>query len=153
MICKANRTTEDGCASLRQNYMKFDLTIGNPPYNGGLDLRIHKVMETFASPSGKIVFVHPAMFLLSHKFNVKKRAGYDLDTSKFENVHLFDGNNIFNVGLAGAVAVTTWNNEKNGKTVKVNDEAYTKTSYVCDHDEVHIYGKRYKEIKKSSDNI
>lgn len=128
--------------------MKFDLIIGNPPYNGGLDLRIHKVMQNQVTPSGKIVFVHPAMFLLSHKYNVNKRAGYDLDTSKFESVHIFDGNDLFNIGLAVAVAITIWDNGKTNNIVNVRDDAYTNTSYICRHDEVHIYGEKYRDIKK-----
>ena len=43
---------------------KFDLTVGNPPYNGGMDIDIHKA---FSGISQRIVFVHPSTFLISHK--------------------------------------------------------------------------------------
>lgn len=46
--------------------MKFDLTIGNPPYNSGVDIDIHKA---FSGISKRIVFVHPSTFLISHKRN------------------------------------------------------------------------------------
>ena len=44
--------------------MKFDLTIGNPPYNKGVDIEIHK---SFSGISKRIVFVHPSTYLISHK--------------------------------------------------------------------------------------
>ena len=134
--------------------MKFDLIIGNPPYTKGLDLHIHKRLEHCLNDNGKIVFVHPAMFLLSHKYNVGKRPGYDLDTSKLEYVKLFDGNDIFNIGLGVAMAITVWENAKSNDSVNVVDDVFTNESYQCKHDKIHPYGKHYGWIRQwMADNL
>ena len=127
--------------------MKFDLTIGNPPYHRGIDLRIHNAFQECASPCGRIVFVHPAMFLLSHKYNVKNTLSTYIDESKLESVHIFDGNNVFNVGLGVPVAITRWNVAKQNSGIEVKDDLFTNSTYTCNPYEIHMYGGKYGWLK------
>lgn len=127
--------------------MKFDLTIGNPPYHRGIDLRIHNALQECVSPCGRIVFVHPAMFLLSHKYNVKNTLAAYIDESKFESVHIFDGNEVFNVGLGVSVAVTRWDAAKVDSDIEVRDDLYTNSTYKCQPCEIHMYGGKYAWLK------
>ena len=123
----------------------FDVVIGNPPFNNGLDLKIHKVIEPC---SDKIVFVHPSRFAISHKDGVNKNECKDVDMSKFESIHLFWGNELFNIGLFVPVCVSTWKKNKVGNIVMVIDDAFTKTSYDCDCGMVHLHGTMYPVFLK-----
>ena len=125
--------------------MKFDIIIGNPAFNKRLDLKIHKVLEKHAD---KIVFVHPSAFAISHKDGIHKNECEEVDMSKFESLHLFWGNELFNIGLFVPVCVSVWKKDKVGNTVKVIDDAFTKTTYDCDCNMVHLHGKMYPDLIK-----
>lgn len=121
--------------------MRFDLTIGNPPYTNGIDLDIHK---SFSSVSRRIVFVHPSTCLISHKRTSFQRKMGRIDVSKFESAHLLWGNALFNIELYVPVVVSRWVVDKPiGQKVLVQDDAYTHCSYLADYDKVHHYGKDY----------
>ena len=124
---------------------KFDLVVGNPPYNNGMDIDIHKA---FSGISRKIVFVHPSTFLVSHKRNSFNKVMKKIDVSKFESAHLFWGNALFNIQLYVPVVVSRWNADKTDKKVAVVDDAYTNCTYVADYDKVHHYGKDYPRLLK-----
>lgn len=119
---------------------KFDLTIGNPPYNSGLDIDVH---NAFSGISRRIVFVHPSTFLISHKRNSFKKQMKRIDMRKLESAHLLWGNAMFNILLYVPVVVSTWNSEKTDDTVHVIDDAYTQCEYDVDYDKVHHYGRNY----------
>lgn len=132
----------------RNAMKKFDLVVGNPPYNSGLDLRIHKILENCVTDIGKLVFVHPAQFMLAHKDGVAKVGGRDLDITKIESIRLFWGNSIFSTKVWPAFCVSTWLKNKETDEVNVIDDAYTRTNYVCTSNMVHLYGKDYGWIRK-----
>ena len=123
--------------------MKFDLTIGNPPYTSGMDINVHKA---FSEISKRIVFVHPSTFLISHKGNSFNKQMKRIDVSKIETAHLLWGNAMFDIQLYVPIVVSHWNAEKNGKTIKVIDDAFKNGTYVCDYDKVHRFGPRYPEL-------
>ena len=120
--------------------MKFDLTVGNPPYTKGLDIDIHK---SFSGISERIVFVHPSTYLISHKRSSFQKQMKRIDVSKFETAHLLWGNAMFNIQLYVPVVVSSWNAKKTNKEVTVIDDAYNHCTYVTDYDKVHHYGKDY----------
>lgn len=120
--------------------MKFDLTIGNPPYTSGVDIDVHK---SFSGISKRIVFVHPSTFLISHKRNSFKKQMKRIDMRKLETAHLFWGNALFNIQLYMPIVISTWNVEKTNETVHVIDDAYNHCEYDVDYDKVHHYGKDY----------
>lgn len=123
--------------------MKFDLTIGNPPYTSGMDINVHKA---FSGISRRIVFVHPSTFLISHKRNSFKKQMKRIDMRKLESAHLFWGNAMFNIQLYVPIVVSTWNAEKTDETVHVIDDAYGHGEYDVDYDKVHHYGKDYPKF-------
>ena len=125
--------------------MKFDLTIGNPPYTKGLDIDIHK---SLSNVSRRIVFVHPSTYLISHKRSSFQKQMKRIDVSKFDSVHLFWGNALFNIELYVPVVVSRWSEDKLNKQVLVQDDAYTHCTYLAKYDEVHHYGKDYPRFLK-----
>ena len=125
--------------------MKFDLTIGNPPYTKGLDIDIHK---SLSNVSRRIVFVHPSTYLISHKRSSFQKQMKRIDVSKFDSVHLFWGNALFNIELYVPVVVSRWSEDKSNKQVLVKDDAYTHCTYLANYDEVHHYGKDYPRFLK-----
>lgn len=128
----------------RNNMRKFDLAVGNPPYNLGketrVDLKIHKILEETLKDNGKIVFVHPSGFFLSHKYGVSPKN--PIDTKKLESIHMFWGNGMFNIGSFTPLCVTVWDNAKTNDIVTVIDDAYTYSTYECKSDKIHIYGAK-----------
>ena len=119
---------------------KFELTVGNPPYTKGLDIDIHK---SFSKISKRIVFVHPSTFLISHKGKAFEKQMKRIDCSKIESAHLLWGNAMFNIQLYVPIVVSTWDAGKKDGTIEVRDDAYTYSTYVCNYDKVHPYGKDY----------
>lgn len=126
------------CDSL--DTMHFDLTISNPPYTKGLDIDIHKSLSRI---SKRIVFVHPSTYLISHKRSSFQKQMKRIDVSKFDSVHLFWGNALFNIQLYVPVVVSRWDSTKDNTKVMVQDDAYTHCTYLANYDEVHHYGMDY----------
>ena len=118
---------------------KFDLVVGNPPYNNDLDLKIHKILEECVKDDGTIAFVHPADWLITRKFWITPDKGSDVDKAKIESVTLFDGNNIFNIHTP-ILGITIWRKNKDTRQVRVIDRAYTNKEYCTDCDEISRYG-------------
>ena len=71
-----------------------------------------------------------------------------IDVSKFDSVHLFWGNALFNIELYVPVVVSRWSEDKSNKQVLVQDDAYTHCTYLANYDEVHHYGKDYPRFLK-----
>ena len=94
---------------------KFDLILGNPPYNQMIDLDF--VSKSY-DISDYILFVHPSTWLLDEKnkqkkfIDIKNKIGKDL-----EKIIFFNGNGIFGINLFVPCVITTIN--KNKKTNQI----------------------------------
>ena len=145
IVGKPYNFCQDFANEWKKNMMKkIDLVVGNPPYQLGketrVDLKIHRILEDVLKDNGKVVFVHPAGFFLSHKYNVSPKN--PIDASKLESIHMFWGNGIFNIFSFTPLCVTVWNKAKKDDHVIVVDDAYTYSTYECESKKIHIYGAR-----------
>ena len=121
----------------------FDIVFSNPPYNGNIDL---KILQTVFDYADKIIFIHPATFLLDKKF--KKKLYNDVrNTNYLEKAIFVWGNEMFNIGLFCTVAISVWNKKHNSNIVEVIDKGYTGTVYTCDVNDISIHGEYFQKVK------
>jgi site-specific DNA-methyltransferase (adenine-specific) len=98
---------------------KFDIVVGNPPYNQNIDL---KILKKSYEISDKIVFVHPATWLLDEKNKQKRFTSIkDLIGNYLEKSILFNGNFIFGISLFVPCSITYINKEYNGKITVIDE--------------------------------
>lgn len=101
---------------------KFDITVGNPPYNQSIDL---KFLSKSYPLTDKILFVHPSTWLLDEKgINKKFSSSRDLVNGSLKHVTLFNGNGVFGISLFVPCAVTYIDKKYNGSVHildKIND--------------------------------
>jgi hypothetical protein len=119
------------------NVKKFDVVFSNPPYNGNLDLKILKSLFE-QKISKKIVFVHPAGYLLDKKF--KTKLYNDIRNNNYlESVNMFWGNKLFDIKLTYPCCISTWNTNKTNDDCFVYDNAISQTKYVCKINDISIH--------------
>ena len=119
------------------NVKKFDVIFSNPPYNGNLDLKILKSLFE-QKVSDKIVFVHPAGYLLDKKFKTKLYNELR-NTNYLESVNMFWGNKLFDIKLFMPCCISVWNTNKADDNCSVNDNAISKSKYTCKINDISIH--------------
>ena len=98
---------------------KFDIVIGNPPYNDMIDMDF---LQKSYDISDSVLFVHPSLWLLDEKNKQQKFITTKNKISKhLESVVLFNGNGVFNINLFIPCAITYVNKNYNGK-IKVDNK-------------------------------
>jgi hypothetical protein len=124
---------------------KFDVIFSNPPYNGNLDLKILKSLFE-QKVSDKIVFVHPAGYLLDKKF--KTNLYNELrNTNYLESVNMFWGNKLFDIKLFMPCCISARNTHKTSDECEVNDNAVSKAEYSCKINDISVHGKYFQNVK------
>jgi site-specific DNA-methyltransferase (adenine-specific) len=120
---------------------KFDIIIGNPPYNQMIDMEFlcksHDISDV-------VLYVHPSTWLLDEKgkqrkfTNTKEKVGKDLIS-----IELFNGNKLFGIALFVPCLITYFN-----KNLKHND-------IICKDDinNISILYNDIYQINKFSNNF
>jgi hypothetical protein len=121
---------------------KFDIVFSNPPYNHALDIKILNSIKNFVKEA---VIIHPAVFVLDKKF---KSACFNeiRHTNSLEELKIFWGNSIFNIGLYLPLCISKWDFTKKIDLVKITDGAISFSSYICNINDISIYGNEYKKV-------
>jgi hypothetical protein len=131
------------------NVKQFDIIFSNPPYNDGLDLKILKSLFEYKN-SKKIIFVHPAEFLLDKRFRVKLK-NYIRDTNYLEYVYMFWANKLFNIKLFVPCCISIWNTEKTSNKCSVTDTHGHHFS--IEINDISVHGKMYLKFKNFINSI
>ena len=121
---------EDGFNEHMENVWKldkFDITVANPPYNQSIDL---KFLEKSYGLSDKVVFVHPATWLIDEKNKQKKFIKVkELIKDDLVSTTLFNGNVEFGINLFVPCSITYINKDYSGKIKVIDDINNIETEY------------------------
>jgi len=130
--------------------IKFDLCLSNPPYNGGIDLKILQALMNDGgeeSVAKEYIIVHPSTWLLDQKnknnlyINIK-----NMLSGKLKSVKFFNGNLVFGIGLFVPCVIShiVINNSYPNTKVNLFDEEFT----VNDISDITKFGKSWVSIVK-----
>jgi hypothetical protein len=104
---------------------KFDVVIGNPPFNQMIDMLF--VQKSYKI-SDKVLFVHPSTWLLDEKGKQKKfNDTKNLIKEHLESIVLFNGNKLFGIQLFVPCVITYISKNKINKDIKCFDRINEET--------------------------
>jgi len=158
----------EGSTNVQETFMAkmnkaADVTFTNPPYNGGVDLKIITALKE-ANLLKKLVCVHPSTWLVEVKTQLGEKTG-NPTFRKFRNmvrehitrVDMFNGNPVFGIGLFVSCVITEVDFSRKrveGASIKVRDVGCEEYREVFDIDGVTVHGKYWDPtVKEFMDRI
>lgn len=139
------------------NVEKFDIVIGNPPYNQMIDLNF---LEKSYHICEQILFVHPSTWLIDEKNKQKKFIKTkELIKNDLKSITLFNGNKIFNIALFVPCLITYIDRNKKSIGIECYDSIngvnliYDDISQINKYSNKDIYINLKNKINKSDSNL
>lgn len=130
---------------------KFNLSIQNPPFKRKTNLKfLNKSMDI----SDLSIFVHPGSWLIDEKnSNSDFKNAKKIHKNYLEEVIIFNGNKIFNIGLYVPSAITIINKNKKTPGIEVVDNINKIKIRYNDIDEINKFSNmvEYKSILEKID--
>jgi len=133
-----------------------DVTFTNPPYNGGIDLKIIMALKE-AGLLKKLVCVHPSTWLVDVKTQLGEKTGNhlfrkfrDMAREHITRVEMFNGNPIFNVMLFVPCVITEvdFSKKRVAGSIKVKDVGAPDWREVLDINDITVHGKNWDPTVK-----
>jgi site-specific DNA-methyltransferase (adenine-specific) len=125
------------------NDTKFDILVGNPPYNGGVDLKF-LTLAIEKLDVKHLLYVHPSTYLIDRKGNKKFNTIKNLLDGKLKSATLFNGNPVFNIGLFVPCMIIDYDRDYSGKcAVEYFDDKFKADVY-----NITKFGKEWETIVK-----
>lgn len=130
---------------------KFDIVIGNPPYNKNIDLDFLKKSHDI---SDIVLFVHPSVWVMDNKFvNKPYNQIREHIKDRLKSLTLFNGNHLFNISIYSPCSFTFITKEKSNDIEvknKITKKTYkTKNIYDIDLNDCNPTYLKLKEKIKS----
>ena len=125
----SNITCDD---SLKHNYndMKFDVVIGNPPYNNNLHIKFF--IKAFNISKRFVLFIHPSTWIFNDKPSKKYNSVKEMVKNHIVNFTLINAFKAFEgkINLNVPICITFLDKDlKNEKVLVVDEESDNKTIY------------------------
>ncbi len=137
---------------------KFDIVMGNPPYNQMIDMdflcKSHDISDV-------ILYVHPSTWLLDEKgkqkkfTNTKEKVGKDL-----VSIELFNGNKIFGIALFVPCVISFFDKKQQNSNIKCIDRInnielnYSDIYQINKFSNITIYSNiKEKIFNKNKENV
>jgi len=128
--------------------MKFDVVCSNPPYKNGLHLRFLNL--SYLISKQYILWLSPSSWILDEKKTNKSfKKTRDLINKDLKSVILFNGNNIFNVGLFFPFSIIEIDKKGRADKIKVENRIYNNMEYYDSIDDINKWNdlKIYPDLK------
>ncbi len=133
---------------------KFDVVVGNPPYQGRLHLDFlelaYKLRKKF------IVWVHPSAWLIDKKDKIKRYGEIKkLLEKSVKEITIFNGNPIFNVVLKTPFIIEMIDKDKKDSKIEVDDRINNKKLVYNSIYEINKWGDNtiYPDLEKKIFNL
>jgi site-specific DNA-methyltransferase (adenine-specific) len=125
---------------------KFDIIVGNPPYNGGIDL---KFLTKSYQISNQLLYVHPSTWVIDEKSSMKRFTLIkELINGHFKYIKLFNGNGIFGISLFVPCVITYIDKQTLTNTIELEDEINDIYTKILDINDINKYNTdEYISIK------
>ena len=115
---------------------KFDIIIGNPPYNQNIDL---KFLKKAYDNSNIVLYVHPSVWVIDNK--MKNKTFLDCRSyvkDRIKSLTLFNGNGVFGISLFYPCMITYITNQKT-KTINVINRLSGNSYNTNNIDDIDLY--------------
>lgn len=130
--------------SLTFNYWndtKFDILVGNPPYNGGVDLKF-LTLAIEKLDVKHLLYVHPSTYLIDRKDGARYNKIKNLLDGKLKSATLFNGNPVFNIGLFVPCVIIDYDRDYSGKC----SIEYFEDKFKADVNNITKFGKEWATL-------
>jgi hypothetical protein len=130
---------------------KFDIVVGNPPFNQMIDMKFIRLSYEIANVT---CIVHPSTWLLDEKGKQKAfTSTKELIKDHLDNIELFNSNGIFNIALFVPCVITYIDKNKKTKGIRCLDKInnieliYDDINQINKYSDIDIYLKLKEKIK------
>lgn len=134
--------------------MKFDVVLGNPPFKSSLHLLFVQLALNITKSDGKVLFVHPANWLLTHKDecmlpakNIRKKI-----YSTAKSFTVFNGNPVFKIKMTRPCVISLLDKEYSTEQVVVESRITKRKDIYPNLNAVNKFGN-IKEYYSARDKI
>jgi hypothetical protein len=126
------------------NDTKFDILVGNPPYNSGVDLKF-LTLAIEKLDVKHLLYVHPSTYLITRKDTARYSDVKNLLNNKLKTAKIFNGNPVFNISLFLPCVIIDYDRDYSGKC----SVEYFEDKFKADVYNITKFGKEWETIVKS----
>jgi hypothetical protein len=125
-----------------------DITLSNPPYNRGIDLKIIMAMNS-AGLLKRLVCVHPSTWLVETKGSSPTIAQFNESVvGRIRSLNMFNGNPVFGIRIFVPCVISDFDMERKGTSIKVSFLGSEEYSECLSTKDVTMHGRDWDPVVK-----